>query len=266
VDIADEACMRDFRQSIRGGAVKLGTFIKTPAHHIPEILGVAGFDFAVLDCEHAAFDAVALDHMALAAKAAALPCLVRVPELSASAIGQVLDLGLAGVMVPHIASADAAHTALTAAKYGLGQRGFSPSTRAANYGNVEPKAYRDAADRESSVWCQIEDAAALTQLDAIAAVEQIDCLFLGRADLALSLKVDSQKDRKVVEAVAATAEAGRRHGRAVGIFIGDTAEIPELLALGITVFVCGSDQSFLMAQGRRVRAEFANHLVARSKS
>ena len=258
--------MRDFRQSIRGGAVKLGTFVKTPAHHIPEILGVAGFDFAVLDCEHAAFDAAALDRMALAAKAAALPCLARVPELSATAIGQVLDLGLAGVMVPHVASAGAARAALAAAKYGLGERGFSPSTRAAHYGNVEPRAYRDAADRESSVWCQIEDVAALAQLDAIAAVEEIDCLFLGRADLALSLKVDSQKDRKVVEAVAMTAEAGRRHGRTVGIFIGDTAEIPELLALGITVFVCGSDQSFLLAQGRRIRAEFANLLTVQSKT
>jgi 2-keto-3-deoxy-L-rhamnonate aldolase RhmA len=69
----------------------------------------------------------------------------------------------------------------------------------------------------------------------------------------LSLGVDSQRDPKVVAAVQATAQAGRRHSRTVGIFIGDTGEIPDLLALGITVFVCGSDQSFMLAQGRRVR-------------
>ena len=81
----------------------------------------------------------------------------------------------------------------------------------------------------------------------------MDCLFLGRADLALSLGVDSPRDPKVVAAVKATAEAGRRHGRTVGIFIGDTGEIPDLLALGITVFVCGSDQSFMLREGQRLR-------------
>jgi 2-keto-3-deoxy-L-rhamnonate aldolase RhmA len=59
----------------------------------------------------------------------------------------------------------------------------------------------------------------------------------------------------VVEAVRATAEAGQRHGRTVGIFIGSPSEIPDLKALGISVFVCGSDQSWLIGEGRRVRRE-----------
>jgi 2-keto-3-deoxy-L-rhamnonate aldolase RhmA len=256
--------MQEFRQTVRRGAVQLGTFIKTPSHIVPEILATAGMDFAVLDCEHAAFDPETLDRMALAARGAGFPCLVRIPELAGAIVSQVLDVGLSGIMVPHVKDVATATAALSAAKYSYGERGFSPSTRAGRYGALDAGAYRAAADRESSVWCQIEDAAALSQLDAIAAVEEIDCLFLGRADLALSLKVESQKDRKVVEAVAATAAAGRRHNRAVGIYISDTAEVPELLALGITVFVCGSDQSYLIAQGRRLRAELSAHLKAKS--
>ena len=96
----------------------------------------------------------------------------------------------------------------------------------------------------------------MPRLDAIAAVADIDCLFLGPADLALSLGADSRADPKVVEAVRATAEAGRRHSRAVGIHVASPAEIPDLMALGITVFVCGSDQSWLIAEGRRARAGF----------
>ena len=188
-------------------------------------------------------------------RAAALPCLVRIPEIAAAPIGQTLDLGFAGVVVPHVKTADIASAALDAAKYGRGARGFSPSTRAGHYGALPAAAYRAAADRESSVWCQIEDESALAQLDAIAAIEDIDCLFLGRADLAQSLKVESQSDPKVVEAVALTAAAGRRHGRTIGIFINDTAEIPQLLELGITVFVYGSDQSLIRAQGQRIRTE-----------
>jgi 2-keto-3-deoxy-L-rhamnonate aldolase RhmA len=256
--------IRDFRQAVRSGAVLLGTFIKTASHQIPELLGISGLDFSIIDCEHAPFDPATLDRMALAARAANLPCLVRVPELSNAAIAQVLDLGLAGAMVPHVKDAAAATAALAAAKFALGQRGFSPSTRAGEYGSVNAKTYRESADRESSVWCQIEDREALSQLDAIAAVEEVDCLFLGRADLALSLKVDSHTDRKVVEAVAATAEAGRRHKRTVGIYIADTAEIPGLMALGITVFVCGSDQSFLLARSRGIRNEVDGILAART--
>jgi 2-keto-3-deoxy-L-rhamnonate aldolase RhmA len=249
--------MRDFRQRVRAGAVLLGTFIKTASHQVPELIGVAGLDFAIIDAEHAPFDAATLDRMALAGRAVGLPCLVRVAELAAAPIGQALDLGMAGVVAPHVASAEAASRALAAAKYGAGQRGFSPSTRAGGYGGGDPAAYRATADRESSVWCQIEDAAALGELDAIASVDAIDCLFIGRADLALSLGVDSQRDPKVAAAVRATAEAGRRHSRTVGIFIADVGEIPDLLALGITIFVCGSDQSFILAQGRRIRQELS---------
>jgi len=256
--------MREFRQAVRDGSVLIGTSIKTASHQVPEVIGAAGLDFAIIDAEHAPFDLPTLDRMALAGKAAALPCLVRVAELAEAPIGQVLDLGAAGVVIPHVASLEAARRAVTAAKYGKGQRGYSPSTRASGYGTVDPLAYRAWADQISSVWCQIEDAAALPQLDAIAAVDEVDCLFIGRADLAASLGVDSQRDPQVVAAVKATAEAGRRHGRTVAIFIGDTAEIPDLLALGITVFVCGSDQSFMLAQGRRVRQDLAAFLAARS--
>jgi len=249
--------IRDFRHIVRNGSVVIGTFIKTASHQIPEIAGAAGLDFAIIDAEHAPFDMAILDRMVLAGRSAGLPCLVRVPELAPGRIGQVLDLGAAGIVVPHVATTEAAMRALAAAKYAGGQRGFSPSTRAGGYGTVDPVAYRAAADEENSVWCQIEDEAALENLDAIAAINPVDCLFIGRADLAMSLGVDSQRDPKVVAAVKATAEAGRRHGRRVGIFISDTAEIPDLLPLGITIFVCGSDQSFILAQGRRIKRDLA---------
>jgi 2-keto-3-deoxy-L-rhamnonate aldolase RhmA len=249
--------MEDFRQAVRNGTVLIGTFIKTAAHQVPEIIGITGLDFAIIDAEHAPFDLTTLDRMALAARGSKLSCLVRVPELAPTLIGQMLDLGMDGVVVPHVTSADTAARALSAAKYADRQRGFSPSTRAGGYGTGDPVAYRKAADHLGSVWCQIEDEAALDNLDAIAAVDQVDCLFIGRADLAMSLGVDSQSDPKVMRAVKATVEAGRRHGRTIGIYISHTAEIASLLALGITIFVCGSDQNFLLAQARSVRSDLS---------
>ena len=257
-----EPDMQDFRRRVRDGNTVLGTFIKTASHQIPELLAAGGLDFAVIDAEHAPFGPADFDRMALAAKACALPCLVRVPETGPAAIGQILDLGLSGIMVPHVSNADAAARALDAAKYHRGRRGFSPSTRSAGYVHPDGRAFRDSADAASCVWCQIEDAEALAHLDAIAALDDIDCLFLGRADLALSLGADGPGHPKVVAAVAATAEAGRKHRRSVGIHISSTAEIPALRELGMTVFVCGSDQSFLIAQALQAKRDLSALLAA----
>jgi 2-keto-3-deoxy-L-rhamnonate aldolase RhmA len=245
--------MENFRQRVRDGAPLVGSFVKTGSHQVIEVLGAAGLDFAVVDAEHAPFDAATLDRMALAGRAAALPCLVRVPELAAAPIGQALDLGFAGVVVPHVGSGDAAKQVLAAAKYAGRQRGYSPSTRAGGYGTRA--GYLAAADKESSVWIQIEDEPALNRLDEIAAVEEIDCLFIGRADLAVSLGADGARHARVADAVKAIAEAGRRHDRRVGIFIPDTTEIPALTALGVTIFVCGTDQSYMLAEGKRVKKQ-----------
>jgi 2-keto-3-deoxy-L-rhamnonate aldolase RhmA len=245
-----------FRQAVRSGCTLIGAFIKTASHQSVELVAHTGMNFAIVDAEHAPFDALTLDRMALAARAVNLPLLIRVPDLGPSFIGQAFDMGFSGVLAPHVSSPVAAEAVLAASRYDHGLRGFSPSTRAGGYGAPDARAYREAADANASVWCQIEDASALPQLDAIAAVEDVDCLFLGRADLSLSLGVESQSDPRVSEAVRTTADAGRRHGRAVGVYVGSPSEIPGLKALGISVFVCGSDQSWLIAEGRRVRREF----------
>jgi 2-keto-3-deoxy-L-rhamnonate aldolase RhmA len=150
-----------------------------------------------------------------------------------------------------------------ATKYGAGGRGFSPATRAGDYGLVEFGPYRARADAESSLWCQIEDAAALDHLDEIAAVEGVDCLFLGRADLALSLGVAGPDHPKMREAIVATAEAARRNKCALGAYLGDTGEIGAFLDLGATVLVVGADQSWMMSQGRAIRGALASAIDTR---
>lgn len=245
-----------FRDAVRSGRPLLGVFIKTASHQTVELAARAGQDFAIVDAEHAPFDLLTLDRMAMAARGAGLPLLVRPPSHDPAFVGQVMDMGFAGVLAPHVASATAAEALLAAARYDRGQRGFSPSTRAGGYGAADAEAYRRAADAAACVWCQIEDAEALPRLDEIAAVGDVDCLFLGRADLAASLGVESPTDPKVAEAVRAVAEAGGRAGRTVAIYVGSPAEIAGLRKLGISVFVCGSDQSWLIAQGRAIRSAF----------
>ena len=248
--------MAGLRERVRSGEPVVGVFIKTASHQVVELVARTGVDFAIVDAEHAPFDLLTLDRMAMAGRASSLPLLIRVPDLQPTLVGQALDMGFSGIVAPHVDSAARALAVLDAARFDHGRRGFSPSTRAGGYGAPDARAYRETADRETSVWCQIEDASALPGLDEIADVADVDCLFLGRADLALSLGTESQADPRVVAAVEATAQAGGGRGRAVGIFVSSPQEIAPLAALGITVFVCVSDQSWLLAEGRAVRRAF----------
>ncbi len=233
----------------------IGTFLKSASYQTAEILGLAGLDFLVVDAEHAPFGAGDIDLIALAARSAGVPLLVRVPQIDPGFINTCLDLGAEGIMVPHIRSREEALRAVAAARY-ADERGFSPSSRSALYGQLGARRHRMETDRRTTIWAQIEDAEALDRLDAIAAVDGIDCLFVGRADLGLSLGLEDQADPKMAAAVAEIAAAARRSGRAAGIFVNDLAEVPERLREGYTGFVCGSDQSLLMRQGRQMRTAF----------
>src|SRR5260370_40895029 len=118
----------------------------------------------------------------LGAAAAGLPCLVRPAGHGPPFVGQRLDLGEAGILAPHVIDGVTATSLAAAAKYATGKRGFSPATRAGDYGTAPFAPYRARADAASSLWCQIEEAEALAHLNEIAAADGGDCLFLARAD------------------------------------------------------------------------------------
>lgn len=245
----------EFRARLRARAPLCGTFIKTPHHQMIELAAGTGLDFAVLDAEHAPFGRGALDTCLLAAAAAGLPTLVRLSGHDASPALQALDLGAAGVLVPHVIDAATARAAVAGARYVNGSRGFSNSPRAGAYGALDLAAHMQAWDAAVAVVCQIEDRAAIENLDEILAVEGIDCLFIGRADLAVSYGV-AELDHPLVElAVARVLDAARRAGVATGIFLADAGAVARYAGLGASLFILGSDQSALKgALSQRARA------------
>src|SRR5262245_22725227 len=97
-----------FRERLLGRELLAGAFIKTPTIHTTEIVGGAGFDFVVIDQEHAPFDRVITDQILLAARASGIAALVRTPTAAHDKVLGVLDDGATGVLAPHIASVEAA--------------------------------------------------------------------------------------------------------------------------------------------------------------
>lgn len=237
------------RKRIRAGETVIGTFVKTPAPHVVEILGLAGLDFVVADQEHAPFGLAEMDMLAMASRASGLPLLSRRWGAQPDWIAPLLDLGCAGVMIPHVADRATAEAVCAAVKFARGSRGMSPSPRAGNYGTIGLLDYRRKCDDESIVMLQIEDAPALDQLDQIAACPDVDVLFVGPADLSQSLGVGFPS-KELDIAILRVIEAARRAGIATGLFVGDEAQIPVWQDHGVTVFVCGSDQSLLMRSAR----------------
>lgn len=236
--------MTNLRDRIRAGETLIGTFVKTPSPQTVEILGAVGLDFAVIDQEHAPIGIGQMDMMAMAGRAAGLPLLSRRWGKGVDWISPLLDLGLDGVMVPHVLDADGAEAVCDAVRFSRRKRGLSPSPRAGNYGGMNIPDYRDASDARSVVMLQIEDESALDHLDAITAIEDVDMLFVGPADLSQSMNV-AMPSEELDAAIDRVIAAGRAAGVAIGLFVGTAAAIPKWRGKGVTLFVVGSDQSVL---------------------
>ncbi len=244
-----------FRHRLCAGELMMGTFLKTPSPIVCEVLGMTQLACVCIDAEHAPFGRMELDGCIAAFRAANMPSLVRVQTASAGEILSALDSGATGIVLPHVVSGHQAAEFARAAHYGPGGRGYAGSSRAAGY-TIKPMTQhlQDSAAR-TTVIAQIEDAEALPNLDAIAATRDIDCLFVGRMDLTVSLGASSPLDACVVEAVEQICAAGQRHGKAVGMFIPPSEDCMTWHAKGASFFLLASDQQFLLDGARALAAK-----------
>jgi 2-keto-3-deoxy-L-rhamnonate aldolase RhmA len=237
-----------FRERLRAGEETLvGTFIKTPHPHVIEVLSRTALDCLVLDAEHAPFGRESLDLCILAARAGHKPVLVRPPSAAPEHILNALDCGATGVLLPHIRTAAEAALAGRAVRYRPGTRGFAGSTRAAGYTTTPMAQHIQSSDQDVTVIAQIEDREALDNLDGILSCPDLDAVFVGRADLTLSLGESDPDAPAVVAAVEKVCAAGRAHGRTVGMFFSRPTDAPLWISRGARFFILSSDQAFMMA-------------------
>lgn len=247
--------IQTFRARLTGGDPLIGTFVKTPSPIICEVLALARLDAVCLDAEHAPFGRLEIDGCVAALRAADQPSLVRVTADTATDIRNALDSGATGILVPHVASVDQADAIVRAAHFGDGGRGYSGSTRAAAFTAKSMRDHLDDSRAQTAVIVQIEDLAALDSVAAIAAVDGVDCVFIGRIDLAVAMGKDPF-DPEVVNAVAAICAAGRAAGTAVGMFSPSVDDLPRWRAAGANLFLLGSDQGFVLSGARQLAAAF----------
>ncbi|MDQ2847234.1 MAG: aldolase/citrate lyase family protein [Actinomycetota bacterium] len=219
-------------ERLRARAPLLGTLVRMPNEALIEMTALVGMDFVVIDTEHGPGDQIPLSHHLMAAAAAGVPALVRICD--PSEILRVLDLGAAGIIAPHISTAAEAEAIVRAAHYPpRGQRGFATYTRSGRHGLIGAEEHLRRVTTGTAVIVMIEDGAGVLAAQQIAAVDGVDGLFVGPADLAVSLGLPGlQADPQVVSAIEQVHAGARSAGKTVVSITGDPATAREHFAAG----------------------------------
>lgn len=182
------AVVPSLRARMRAGDTLYGLIIKMPAGAVVEMSAQAGFDFAVLDCEHGGAETGALEDHVRAAESFGLPALVRVGDHAPIGILRALDTGAEGIVVPHVREPEDVAAIVRAAHYPpVGNRGLATSTRAGGHGLTPLVDHLSTAAENTVVVLQIEDREALVHVSAMASSAHVDAVFVGPTDLSISL-------------------------------------------------------------------------------
>ena len=255
------------RERLARGEPVLGCFLAFGSAQTAELMAAAGFDWALIDLEHGAGDE--RDALAQIQALAVRRCLtlVRVESTARQRVHRVLDFGAHGIMFPRINDQEEAKAAVAALRYPpSGVRGVAFAYRACLYG-ANARAYLEGSASLLTI-VQIESAAAVGNAEAIAAVEGVDVLFIGPADLSHSLGILGDfKHPAFVAAVQSTARAALSHGKHCGILLPNPQDIKRYLDAGYRFIGAGSEAVLLnnaarsLVQSLRIElAGFAPHL------
>jgi 2-keto-3-deoxy-L-rhamnonate aldolase RhmA len=244
-----------FRQRLAAGEAMLGTFVKMPTSQAIEILGSEGFDFVVIDAEHAPLDRAQIDLMVLAARAIGMTPLVRVGH--PDQILGALDCGAEGVMVPHIRSREDAETIAALCRYAGGVRGFAGLTRAGGWGVRKPNDHMEFQDANIVCIAMIEDVEAIEVIDDIAGVDGIDALFVGRGDLSASLGRDQEAAAKVAVMSAAVAKGAAGAGKSLLMLATSPQDAEVMRGLGVKALLVSSDHGMLKSAAAGLYKDYA---------
>ncbi len=260
--------LNPFKQALREQRAQIGLWVGLASAYTAEICAGAGFDWLLVDGEHAPNDLPSL--LAQAQAIATCPgshAIARVPsgqgELGKMLVKQYLDLGFQTLLVPMIDTPQQAAEVVQAMRYPPdGVRGMA-GARASRWGRLPN--YAREANGQVCLLVQAETTTALEHLDAIVATEGVDGVFIGPADLSASMGHVGNPGHPEVQAAIEDAIARiRRAGKAPGILTSDEAQARHYLSLGATFVAVGLDSALLARATRALAEKFKPELAAAS--
>lgn len=260
-----EVSPNHFKRALAAGTPQIGIWSTLPHPYISEIIAGAGYDWVLLDTEHTPTDVPQMVQQ-LQGVGAATPRIplhrtapvVRPAWNDPVMIKRYLDIGAQTLLIPFVQNAEEAKAAVAAMRYApRGIRGMGGSVRASNFGRIRDYAHK--CEEDLCLLVQVETRAALENIEAIAAVDGVDGIFIGPADLSASMgHPGNAQHPDVRDAIADAIVRIRACGKAPGILMLDEAQAQECLELG-ALFVAVAMDMLLLARGAEaVAARFRN--------
>jgi len=243
--------MKTLKQRLKQGDTLNGCWLSLGSSLTAEIVGRAGFDWVLIDLEHGVGTEKDVLCQLQALEHTAARVIVRVESLESQRIHRVLDMGAEGIMCPKITNPADARQVVKGIHYPPhGNRGIAQMIRASGFGQDFSQYYQESYETILGV-VQIETLDVLNHLDEVAAIDGVDVLFIGPADLSMALGIFGQFDHpRFREALRETVNAAQKAGKATGIFFLDPDDYRTYHDLGIRLIACGADATFV-ADGAR---------------
>ena len=222
------------KETLKAGGCVYGPFMKTGDPMFVEAVGLAGFDFVILDTEHGPVDIESQQNNVRAAEARNTVPIIRLKDKAENTIGRALDIGAYGIQVPQISSVEEARTVVKYAKfYPYGMRGVCRFVRAADYSAKDRFDYFESS-KDIIIILQLEGIDAIKNIDEILQVEGIDILFIGPYDLSQSLGLPGQVNNPVVvEAMKKIVDKAKKADKIIGCFVDTPADLKMWKDLGL---------------------------------
>ncbi|MCI9361162.1 MAG: 2-dehydro-3-deoxyglucarate aldolase [Hungatella sp.] len=245
------------KQGLKEGKSYIGTFAKMTDPSTVEIISLIGFDFFIIDNEHSHMSKETMENLLRTADISGIIPIVRIRQNNRSMILQSLDAGGLGIMVPETSTrADVEEMINNTYYYPLGNRGFSPSHRAAGYGFMDGTEYARMANENILTAAYCETALALENLDDMLTVPNLDVMWIGPMDLSQALGViGDNRHQKVLAAVEKIIDSCKKAHVAVGTIASNAEEAKSLMDRGVQFIGLSSDQAMMAYAGKQFMKE-----------
>lgn len=255
---------RKMRQQWAAGEAVIGPFIQMPAVGEAEIFALAGFDFSIVDLEHGAIDVETAENMLRAAHARGAVPFARVLANRPELIGQALNIGAAGIIVPHVDSPDEAREVVHAARYApRGARGLCPFVRSADYSAAKGPDYYEEASKDVITGVLLEGREAYEAIDEFFAIDGLDLIKIAPYDLSQSFGVPGEiYHPTVIAAVEDICSKVEGTGKVVGTFSEEPARAAVWVAAGAQFISTDVDSQILYRASRDLVAEYRSAFAA----
>jgi 4-hydroxy-2-oxoheptanedioate aldolase len=245
-----------FKRALQAGKPQIGLWSSLSSNYSVEVIAGAGFDWILLDCEHSPNDLESLLTQLQAAAPYPTTSIVRVPWNDMVTIKRVLDIGAQSLLVPYVSTAEEAKAAVSYTRYPpKGARGVAGTTRATRFGRV--KDYAKRAHEEICLLVQVETQAALDNIEAICALDGVDGVFIGPADLHASMGHTGEiANPKVKPLIDDAIRRIRKAGKAPGILTPNEADAKHWLECGALFVAVGADVGILARGAEALAGKF----------